>query len=91
MTIRWAPSAAKHGIDRSDALHAIQTHLFWLREFDEPRVEGAARPDLWIGPTLDMSRMLEVMAELRPPADLFIFHVMEARRKIIDFAERNAS
>ena len=90
MSIRWSPSAAKHGIPRADALNAIERNVYWVPSFDEPRIDGAQRPDLWIGPNRDHTLMIEVMAELRPPADLFIFHVMEARRKILDIAERNA-
>jgi len=57
---------------------------------DEPRVPGGARPDLFIGPARDRRQLLEVMVEVQPPTDLFIFHAMPARQKIIDIAERNA-
>ena len=30
------------------------------------------------------------MAVITPPNDILIFHVMEARRKILDIAERQA-
>ncbi|RFA13912.1 hypothetical protein B7R21_07575 [Subtercola boreus] len=90
MSIRWSSSAAKHGIHQADALNAIQQSLYWVPSFGESRVDGARRPDLWIGPNRDHTMIIEVMAELTPPADLFIFHVMEARRKTLDIAERNA-
>ncbi|GGF14972.1 hypothetical protein GCM10011399_06100 [Subtercola lobariae] len=81
MSIRWTPSAAKHGVNQADALNAIELHVYWLRAFDEPRFEGGLRPDLWIGPNRSRTQLIEVLAEVTPPADLLIFHVMEARRK----------
>jgi hypothetical protein len=88
MGIRWANSAAKHGIDQADAINAIANYVYRVPAFDEPRVPGGRRPDLFIGPTRDQSMLLEVMAEVTPPADIFVFHVMEARRKNLDIAER---
>lgn len=90
MSIRWSASASKHGIPRADALNAIERNVYWVPSFDEPRIDGARRPDLWIGPNRDRTLMIEVMAELTPPANLFIFHVMVARRKTLEVAERNA-
>ena len=87
MAVRWANSAGKHGVDRQDALHAILHHVYRLQEFDEPRV-GDRKPDLFIGPTRDRAQLLEVVAQITPPADIFVFHVMIARRKMIDIAER---
>ena len=65
--------------------------MFHIEEFDNPRGAGARRPDLFIGPTRDLKHVLEVMAVLTPPSDILIFHVMLARRKILDTAERNNS
>lgn len=90
MAIRWARSADKHQVEREDALNAILNNVYWLSEFDDPRAEGGRRPDLFIGPSLDRRQLIEVMAEVTPPNDIFVFHVMPARRKIIDIAERNA-
>ena len=50
VAIRWARSADRHGIDREDAKYAIANRVYWLRDFDEPRIEGDKRPDLFIGP-----------------------------------------
>lgn len=50
MAIRWAGSADKHGIAREDALNAILNQIYHVEQFDEPRVESGARPDLFIGP-----------------------------------------
>ena len=88
MGIRWADSADKHGIDREDALNAILNQIYRIEEFDEPRVAGGSRPDLFIGPSRDRRMILEVMAVVTPPNDILVFHVMEARRKILDIAER---
>ena len=88
MAIRWARSADRHGIDREDAKYAIANRVYWLRDFDEPRIEGGKRPDLFIGPARDGKQLLEVMAEVTPPRDFFIFHVMNARPKIIAKARR---
>ncbi|NMR28194.1 hypothetical protein [Crystallibacter degradans] len=88
MAIRWTESAGKHGIDRSDALHAILNQIYHIGQFDEPRVGNSRRPDLFIGPSKDRSMILEVMAVITPPDDILVFHVMEARRKIVEIAER---
>lgn len=88
MGIAWARSADRHGVEHSDAVHAIVNHEYWVREFDEPRVEGGKRPDLFIGPTRDGAETLEVMAEVTPPSDMFVFHVMHARQKMVERAER---
>ena len=42
----------------------------------------------FIGPSRDGKQLLEVMAEVTPPRDFFIFHVMNARPKIIEKARR---
>ncbi len=34
--------------------------------------------------------ILEVMVVITPPNDILMFHVMEARRRILDIAERQA-
>ncbi|MBO1269900.1 hypothetical protein [Arthrobacter cavernae] len=81
MAIRWTDSADKHGVSREDAANAILNHVYRVQEFDEPRIEGGARPDLFIGPSVDRRTMLEVMAIITPPNDILVFHVMEARRK----------
>lgn len=66
----------------------MQNFVYRIEKFDQPRIEGGQRPDLFIGPSRNGQIMLEVMAIVTPPADILIFHVMEARRKIIDVAEK---
>lgn len=91
MAIRWAESADKHGVAHEDALNAILNQIYHVEQFDEPRVESAVRPDLFIGPSRDRRMILEVMAVITPPNDILVFHVMEARRKILEIAERGTT
>jgi hypothetical protein len=68
MAIRWTDSTDKHDVDREDAVHAMLNPYLYVPEFDEPRVPGAARPDLWIGPPRQLGgALIEVMGErIRP-------------------------
>ena len=85
MAVGWAGSADKHGVDRADALHAIENAYYVEQEFDEPRPPGMTKPWLFIGPPRALGEpLLEVMVEVTPPRDLVIFHVMQARQKHID-------
>ena len=55
-------------------MHAILNAYYHRQGFDEPRVPGGARPDLFIGPTRQLGGpLLEVMVEVTPPRDLWIF------------------
>lgn len=82
MAVRWALSAAKHGVPREDALHAIANAVYTESGFDEPRPPNTVRPTLYIGPPRALGgALLEVMVEVVPPRDLVIFHVMVARAK----------
>ena len=87
MAVHWAASAAKHGIAREDALHAIVNAVDHIVSFDEPRMSGHNRPDLYIGTTRDRRHTLEVMVEVSPPARVSILHVMEARRTTLALVE----
>lgn len=88
MAVHWADSADKHGIDREDALHAMQHHYLRVSEFDEPRQDGSSRPDLYLGPPRQPGGpMLEVMVERVPPRTLVVFHVMQARAKYLALLE----
>ena len=78
VAIRWAESAAKHGIGHDEALFAI-THAHYVeQEFDEPRVPWHVRPTLFIGPSRLGGPLL---VEITPPRDFAVFHVMVARAK----------
>ncbi|MCZ2403851.1 hypothetical protein IV498_11820 [Paenarthrobacter sp. Z7-10] len=87
MGFEWAASAAKHGIAREDALNAMLNAVDFVESFDDPRMPGRGRPNLYIGPSRDRRRLIEVMVEVIPPSDVSVFHVMEARRKILDLVE----
>lgn len=89
MAIVWAESADRHGVPHHEALHAIANAVYVEEEFDEPRVPGRIRPTLFIGPaaTALQAPLLEVMVEMTPPRDLFIFHVMRARLKHLNRME----
>lgn len=82
--IRFAASADKHGISHAAAEEAVRNNRFWIREFDEPRAPGHARPDLFIGPDRRGSVQLEVMGNWLVGGDLELFHVMPLRRKTIE-------
>ena len=84
VALRWTDSADRHGIERADALHALLNAYLHEPGFDEPRVEGHGRPDLWIGPQRTLGApLLEVMTETVPPQDVLVFHVMLARAKFL--------
>jgi len=88
MAIRWTDSADKHDVAREDALHAMLNHYLYVAEFDDPRVEEAARPDLYVGPPRQLGGdLIEVMVERIPPRDVVIFHVMIARQKFLDLLD----
>lgn len=72
-------------------MHAMLNPLLYVPEFDEPRREGAGRPDLWIGPQRDRTApLLEVMAERVPPRDVWVFHAMHARPKFLVLLDQEA-
>lgn len=90
MGVTWAASAAKHGIARQDALHAIANAVYVEEEFDDPRPPNEICPHLYIGPQRDPGApLLEVMVEVSPPRGLHVFHVMPARRKHLSRMEES--
>ena len=42
--VTWSESAAKHGVPREDALHAIANAVYVEEEFDDPRPPSNVRP-----------------------------------------------
>lgn len=88
MALTWTDSAHKHNVPREDAVHAMLNAYLHLVEFDQPRVQGASRPDLWIGPPRRLGGpLIEVMTETTPPRDVLVFHVMQARAKFLALLE----
>ncbi|PKZ64096.1 hypothetical protein CYJ73_18335 [Gordonia terrae] len=84
MAIEFTESAARHGFTLADAVHAMSNPRYHEAQFDDPRL-GGIKPDLWIGPSLQPAvPLIEVMAEVIPPATVRIFHVMHARPKFLD-------
>lgn len=89
MAITWADSAGKHEIDREDAVHAMSNAIYVEHDFDEPRPPANQRPTLFIGPPRQLGGpLLEVMAVLSPPRDVFVFHVMVARPKMLELMNK---
>ena len=87
--VTWSDSADKHGIPREDAIHAMVNAYHREDEFQEPREPGRGRPTLYIGPPRQLGGpLLEVLAELRPPRDIHVFHVMQARPKMLARMEK---
>ncbi len=80
--VTWSAAAAKHGVAREDALHAMVHALYVEVSFDDPRPPATVRPTLYVGPQRDpRGPLLEVMVEAIPPRDVHVFHVMPARAK----------
>lgn len=80
ITFASSGSADKHGIPREDAKHAVRNPLIWVRDFDEPRIDGP-RPNLFIGYDIAGANVLEVMGNWLANGDLELFHVMHLREK----------
>ena len=74
MGMEFKDSADRHGIPRADAIYAIQ-HA----DNDELIPGRTSWPTrVYVGPAhAQTDRRLEVIAELRPPRTMTIFHVME--------------
>ncbi len=87
MAVRWAASAARHGVSRSDALHAILKARHVVAGFDDSSTPGHARPILHIGPALTDGRLLEVMIEIIPPHDIEVFHAIDARPDLLRWVD----
>ena len=81
----WAASADKHGVDHDDALAAIASHVHVEWEFQGPRPPATIPPSLFIGQQRDPSKPpLEVIAAVdRSRQEIRVFHVMEARPKML--------
>ncbi len=82
--ITWAHSADKHDVDHEDALHAIANAVHVEIAFVDPRPPSTVAPTVYVGPPRQSGGpLLEVLVEERPPRELRIFHVMQARPKIL--------
>ena len=75
MAFRVAPSAGKHGVTAEDILTVLTRPVHRVDQFDR----GPGGPTtLFIGLSCT-GRMLEVLALITPPADVFVFHAMLLR------------
>lgn len=90
MATKFAASADKPGVPHEDAMYAIANEMHSEENFSEPRVPGRGSPTLFIGPPRKLGGpLLEILVEITPPRDVFIFHVMEARPKILERMKNN--
>lgn len=76
MGVTWTASADDHEIPHDEALYAMSHPHHVVTQFGEPRVDDVS-PTLFIGPS--RFGTLEVLAVIRPPAGVHIFHVMRLR------------
>jgi hypothetical protein len=74
--VTWSDSADRHGILHDEALYSMSHPHHVVTGFGQPRV-GDVPPTLFIGPS--RFGTLEVLAVIRPPGDVHIFHVMQLR------------
>jgi hypothetical protein len=73
MPIEWTTSADQHGITRADALHAIQ-HAEGAVDL---RGRTGETTRVYVGrPHGQTDRYIEVIAAIRAPQTITIFHVM---------------
>ncbi|WP_434181431.1 hypothetical protein RI685_16470 (plasmid) [Clavibacter michiganensis] len=71
--VEWTSSAGKHGIPRDDALYAIG-HAEGAKQIDGHPGEVTT---VYVGhPHGQTDRYIEVIAAMRPPRTVTIFHVM---------------
>ena len=68
-------------------MHAILFSVARVDKFDEPRLLGHNAPTLFLGCGRGGDVILEVMVEILDSGDVPVFHVMEARQKIITLVE----
>lgn len=73
MAVTWKSSADRHGVPREDAAYAIAHHEISA----EINAEPGETTMVYIGhPHGQTDRYIEVIAVLRPPRTIEIFHVM---------------
>ena len=66
-------------------------NAYYVEEgFDGPQYPDGLAPTLFIGPPRQLGGpLLEVMAEIRPPRTVHVFHAMVARPKYLARMENN--
>ena len=75
--VEWTPSADRHGIDHEDILWAI-SHATGSEEL-QPRIDRPGETvRVFVGrPYAGSRRFIEVIALIRPPRTIVVFHAME--------------
>ena len=68
-------------------MHAMLFSVARVDKFDEPRLLGHNAPTLFLGSGRVRDVILEVMVEILDSGDASVFHVMEARQKIVTLVE----
>lgn len=85
--VRWAASAAKHGIDRDDVIHAMTAGpVGSAPEYEASRVPGQGDPWLFVGRTR-AGVVIEVLGA-QEGGVFVVFHAMRARDKMLAILRR---
>lgn len=85
----WTRTADKRGIAHEDAIFAMTGGRLWfVAKFERSRIPGTPDPSLFVGYARDGVTMLEVMVEPEEPNTLIVYHVMQARPRIVGMARR---
>lgn len=85
--LKWATSAAKHGIERDDVIHAMTAGLVgYEAQFETSRVAGQGDPWLFVGRTR-AGVLIDVLG-YQEGESFVVFHAMEARDKMLAILRR---
>ena len=85
--VEFTASAVRHGITAEDAMYAIRASVV---QVPVPGRDGHGDATLFIGhPHPQTGRWLEVIAEIRPPRGVLIFHAMELTDKFRHYLQEN--
>lgn len=77
MGIEFASSADKHEIPRGDALWAATHAVFMTTKVKSAPGQPAFPRRAFVGPAhAQTDRLLEVLVEIRPDGNLWVYHVM---------------
>ena len=87
MAIIWRRSADKHGVAHEDAVHAMLFSVARVDKFDEPRLLGHNATTLFLGPARARGVILGVTVKILDSGGVSVFHVTEARQKIVTLVE----
>lgn len=77
--VTWVKSASKHGVEREDAIYAIENAIRTDVNFTGGSNFSRSFVVLAIGPDRQGTRLLEVLFEVRADRGINIFHAMKLR------------